>query len=230
MLKTKRISYLSSLVTCVLILFSCLGKMASADTLQAQASAPAQGHEKAKKAVVLLVSLAPSANPHGLAGLFHDYAKYPEKLAATFISGFANSDFEIQIVQNANRYDLYQALHSPDNVGVFWLSHEAPVVGKANSIVATSSSLLDHNLADVKPVFEEINPAIRWVSLVACDSNLVVNWLKGQGLHEDKFQMQGFDQEIEADVGLKKAINLALPLSLNSVPSFQDTHSPFIVI
>ena len=161
-----------------------------------------------KKAVVLLISLDPKDNPKGFAGLFHNYSKYPQKLAATFKSAFEHSGFQFKIVQNATRYDLFQALHSSENAGVFWLSHEAPAIGKKDSIVDVSSSLLDYQLSDVKPLFEEMNPNIRWVSIIACDSDLVIDWLKG---HAETSTIHGFDTPVDAKRGLKKEIALAMP-------------------
>jgi hypothetical protein len=175
-----------------------------------------------KKTVVLLVSLDPRGNPKGLAGLIHNYSKYPAKLSQTFNKMFGDSGFDIQVVQNATRYDLFQALHSASNVGVFWVSHIMPVTGKSNSIVEISAPLLDYQLSDVKPLFEEMNPNIRWVSLVACDSDLVINWLKGKSPNisqTEMAEMEGFDTPIDANRGLKKEIGLSLPVLEKTLPN-----------
>jgi hypothetical protein len=187
------------LVCCALSLFSFRAVYSS--------EVPAPG----KKSVVLLISLDPNDNPKGLAGLLHNYKKYPRKLAATFNSLFADSGFDIQVVQNANRYDLYQALHSSNTAGVFWISHETPLKGKEGSIVEVASALLDHQLSDVKSLFEEMNPNVKWVSIVACDSELIINWLEGKSASIDH-QIQGFNTPIDANRGLKQAIALAKPV------------------
>jgi hypothetical protein len=159
------------------------------------------------KTVTLLVSLDPKFYPHGVAALLHDYAKYPDKLEATFRAGMANSGYDIKVVQNATRYDLYGALHSSENVGVFWVSHEAPI-SYVKGGLEIDPELVDAQEADVKDVFKQINPGIQWVSLVACDSDLVINWLKSQGTQEP-VPLQGFDKTVDANKALQQSMDLS---------------------
>jgi hypothetical protein len=165
-----------------------------------------------EKTVTLLVSLDPEYYPHGIAALLHDYSKVPAKLESQFRDGFKDTSYKVRVVQNASVYDLYEALHSPDSVGVFWVSHEAPVSWSKDPALSVSPPLTDVNRADVKAAFREINPAIHWVSLVACDSDLILNWLKNEQaqdpvLTNEAVQMQGFDHAIDVTQGLGQAIN-----------------------
>lgn len=159
------------------------------------------------KTVTLLVSLDPKFYPQGIATWFHDYAKYPDKLEATFRAGMASSGYEIKVVQNATRYDLYEALHSSENAGVFWVSHEAPI-SYVKGGIEIDPELVDAQEADVKDVFKQISPGIQWVSLVACDSDLVINWLKGQGTQEP-IALQGFDKTVDANKALQQSMDLS---------------------
>jgi hypothetical protein len=162
--------------------------------------------------VALLISLDPDFYPKGLASLFHDYNEYPNKIEAAFRKSFENSDFDVEVFQGANVFDLYEAVtNQPETVGVFWVSHEAPVNWSKIAGVEINPLLVDEQRADVKSVFREINPNIRWVSLVACDSNMIVNWLKSSGPSESR-ELQGFDTEIDAIQGLNQAIQLSLPV------------------
>jgi hypothetical protein len=197
-------------------LFSAIGMaLAVFAVVSAQ---PARALEKPQ--VTLLVSLDPDFYPTGLPALFHDYSKYPEKIEKTFREAFQNSGYDVRVIQNATRFDLYETLtNSPQTIGVFWVSHEAPVSWSKTPGIQINPLLVDQIRADVKPLFEHINPNVRWVSLVACDSDDVIQWLGGQNApspspspSEDPTELQGFNQEVDANEGLKQAIQQSLPV------------------
>jgi hypothetical protein len=177
-----------------------------------------------KPQVVLLVSLDPAFYPKGLAAILHNYKKYPEKLESIFRGSFDDSVYDIQVIQNATADDLYRVLHSPTTAGVFWVSHEAPISWNVTPGVQIDPLLVDEHEADVKSIFRDINPNVRWVSIVACQSNLVVNWLKSQMQNDpivshSSAELQGFDTTIDAKKGLRQAIDQSQDVLSAPAPS-----------
>ena len=189
------------------------------------ALSPPEAVAAVTKNVVLLISLDPAFYPKGIAAWFHHYKGYPRKLQATFTREMDLPGYHVVIKNDADSYDLYQALHSRENAAVFWVSHEAPAHWSKTPGIAIQPLLVDYEGADVKNVFTEISPTIRWVSLVACDSNQVINWLNSQeaaGGAADQGterQIQGFPKTIDANKGLQRAIRKSLAILSKPAPA-----------
>ena len=112
------------------------------------------------------------------------------------------------MVQGANQYDLYQALHSGFDA-VFWVSHEA-APASSSSTLTSAPLLVDQSGADVKAALTDIAPSVAWVSIVACNSNQVVRWLfQQQSAGILPTQLHGFDGEVDAEQALLESIAIA---------------------
>jgi len=142
------------------------------------------------------------------------FEHYLGGLENQFQEHFKNSGYEISVIHQANRDQLYAALHDPANVGVFWLSHSTAVSGNPIKGVQFDPRIVDAIGSDVKELFQNVHPNIRWLSIVSCNSNMILqNELKD---HHASLRTQGLDNETDARVGLKEALEKSDEILLNS--------------
>ena len=161
---------------------------------------------------ILLISMDPDFYPKGLTGLFYNYKHYPAKIEQSFRQKFANQGFDLRVIQGATRADLFKVMNSMETRAVFWVSHEAPISWSNKKGLALDPLLVDKNGADVKDLFLQISPSIEWVSIVACDSQLVLNWVQTQADQDVKtrpLRWQGFPKAVDAIQALKQSLREA---------------------
>lgn len=92
-------------------------------------------------------------------------------------------DFDIRVVHDANQVDLYNNLHDPENLAVFWISH----ANSSERFVGTSLSerIVDSQYVDIAPIFQEIHPNIKWLGLIGCKTRQILEKYALQGAYLD---------------------------------------------
>ncbi|MEK7691881.1 MAG: hypothetical protein AAB425_12780, partial [Bdellovibrionota bacterium] len=161
--------------------------------------------------VLLLTSLDASAGGPKVFWLKKFYKNYNSKLERIFRETFAETGYDIVVKHNVDRFGINQELARPEYVGVFWLSHGAPVSMNPAPGIVVEPRLVDVSGFDMKDMFRSINPNVRWLSIVACKSNVIIE-KKIQLADNPELQVHGFDNLTDARKGLKSAIAASLPV------------------
>lgn len=151
-----------------------------------------------QKTVVLLTSV----HVNLWNGLIH------RKFEHIFNHRFGDSGYQVRINQEADQSTLWKELHNPDNVAVFWLSHAG--VGISNSAgIAAPNIIVDRDGYDLAPVFREIHPNIRYVGVIGCNSEAVIEKIR-EGLPQNpSLQIDAFDHKVNAKKALRASIETA---------------------
>jgi hypothetical protein len=125
---------------------------------------------------------------------------YIPGLESQFQDHYKNSAYDLVVVHAANRVDLFNALHDPAAVGLFWVSHAEPIPANSATGIEMPSKLLDAYGSDVLNLFKNPSPSLRWISVVSCDSNSVLS-----AIHPGA-EVHGFDNVTDARQGLSQAL------------------------
>ncbi len=153
--------------------------------------------------VVLLTSVE---NPEILWGL----KKYPldERTEKIFRKAFEKSGYNVVIKHKADQYDLWQALHAPENIAVFWLSHAAPSVS-IGSEIKLESIIGNVEGGNVRHIFDNIHPNLRLLSIIGCKADDITEELKiknGNFMHNRLLHIHSPKKMVQPERGLIQAI------------------------
>lgn len=151
---------------------------------------------------VLLTSLDPELNRPPLRSKKWNIN---EKLEEIFKEKIDNKD--IEIVHFADQAKLYATLHDPEVSALFWVSHSSNTKESVDSAISTAS-VMDFRFRDVLPLFQVIPPNIKYLALVGCRSELIINELKKKNLFKADIGTKIFleDKKVDARKSLKRAI------------------------
>ncbi len=124
--------------------------------------------------VVLLISSS-GVNPE-------DYLSLSADVTRSFYNEFA-ADFEIEVINQANQYQLFKALNDELNLGVFWVSHS----NSRENIAGTDfdRKISDSNGVDVSDIFMTSHPRLKWIGVIGCRSFAIFQKLT----QENSFQI-----------------------------------------
>ncbi len=170
--------------------------------------APASAaHQK----VVLLTSV----NTRGLKSFFGKsyFQNYVQNLEEKFRKQFEGTSYVIEMVHDADQFDLWSVLHDPTNVAVFWLSHASLSGASSNSFQLLSThKIIDARGFDITPVFEKVHPNLRFLAVIGCFSADIMNSIPKVS-HDPKhpdhpfLRLFTFHHKVDAKKGLDQAIS-----------------------
>ena len=149
------------------------------------------------------------------------------QLAADFRKAFANSGYQVVVKQGASATDLADALRSPENVGVFWLSHAASD-SSSHSALGDDNVVLDQYGVDVQNVFQLVHPNLKWLAVIGCESSPILSHFIKEGIYKDSpsLTIEDYSTTIDAEQGLIYALNAsAKVLGINAKTSAAQTPS-----
>ncbi|GAB4021966.1 MAG: hypothetical protein Fur0010_25130 [Bdellovibrio sp.] len=151
---------------------------------------------------VLLTSLDPELNRPPLRSKNWNIN---EKLEEIFKEKIDNKD--IEIIHFADQANLYATLHDPEVSALFWVSHSSNTKDSVESAISTAS-VMDYRFRDVLPLFQDIPPNIKYLALVGCRSELIINELKKRNLFKANQSTKLFleDKKVDARKSLKRAL------------------------
>lgn len=114
--------------------------------------------------------------------------KFTRDIGARFIQytkDFYRQGFKIYIVHQADAQKLHSVLNNPQTHAIFWLSHGGAAKSQSPGGMQASASLLDYNGDNVAKVFQRIHPNIKFVGIMGCNSNIIMQGLlpKRDDLH-----------------------------------------------
>jgi hypothetical protein len=133
------------------------------------------------------------------------------QLDGIFRKPFATDFYELSIKHKATQYDLWQALHSYQTIAIFWLSHAGCTEFDVPDY-AMQLAMPDFNHFDAAGILQEIHPNLRFLGVIACNSNLVIKKISSEydiQTRNPDLEIKAFDQKISAENGLLEAIEIA---------------------
>ncbi len=160
-------------------------------------SPPQTADPSPRQTVTLLTSL--DLNQTGFRGVGRKFKTYNDELEVSFRAHFERLGYRVVVKHLANQFDLASALRSPESVAVFWLSH----AGAGTSAVGVSSgAIVDSHGFDVSAAFASTHPNLRFLAIVGCNSQGVINAKKFPA----SLALKVFDKKIDAKLGLTEAM------------------------
>ncbi len=157
----------------------------------------------AKPTVILLTSFE---NPHTL---WQTESPLINNLENIFRKTYADSGYNIVVKHKASAYDLWNALHSPENIGVFWMSHAAPKI-KINDSINFDGVINTINGGNVRSLFNHTHPNLRWLGIIACNSHDAIGVSgENQITKTNNLTTLTFHELVRPEQGLRKALKMS---------------------
>jgi hypothetical protein len=176
----------------------------------AHAWVPKGAPEPERQTVVLLTSLDMSRVhiPWFLFFMRPYYEHYPQRLESAFREHFQNRGYNVVVQHDADQAVLWRALHYPGSVAVYWLSHAGDSGPQAPGL-SGGAVIVDRNGYDVTPVFQDVHPNLRFLAVIGCDSQHVLEQQLHSGISENPdLRLISFDHKVDAQDGLKRALEV----------------------
>lgn len=120
----------------------------------------------------------------------------------------------LEIIHRANQWDLYQTLMNQEVSAVFWISHGVSAANAANSSGGAGilPKLLDLRGDNVAPVFSLIQPWLKFVAIIGCDSEKI--------LEENNVQLGSLISYVP--VNKRVALHLQVRRSINAYKNMPE--------
>ncbi len=126
--------------------------------------------------------------------------------------GFKDTDYNIVVIEKATPTQLRNELLNPNNIALFWVSHAAGSSNVASGVMS-SSAVVDYYFNDVKVLFTEVHPNMKFLGLVGCNAQGTIEkfYEEGHYANNPSLQIHSFDKKVDARTGLKKSIKESSP-------------------
>ncbi len=130
-----------------------------------------------------------------------------EPLRKIFKKAFKATDYNIVIKEKATPTQLRDELLNPNNIAVYWVSHAAGSDSVSTGVVS-SSAVVDYYFNDVKDLFKEVHPNMRFLGLIGCNAEGTIKKFYSEGHYQDNplLKIHSFDKKIDARTGLRRSI------------------------
>ena len=156
--------------------------------------------------ILFLLSLATSAwsaNIVLLTSLPLKDQKLEKRTEKIFTKRFLNSqDTKLIILHKADQEILFKHLNDPETKALFWVSHGAGV-SKRPEVLTSVPMLLDHEGNNVAGVFGKVNPHLRYLAVVGCQSAQILKDILPVSANLKTYLPA---KKIIGEIALKKAI------------------------
>ena len=123
----------------------------------------------------------------------------------TVKSHFRQSHFQIEIKHLATPKHLWDALQDHEVVGLIWLSHGRES-GEISNGLSAPAVITDAFGNDVKNLFKRVSPRLKFLSLVTCQGQSLLEHLRSEGHHPTSLVTHGFTGKIAANSGIHQAL------------------------
>jgi len=175
----------------------------------------------AERKVVILTSVKnPTTIPFWRA---KDY-QIEKDIEMQFKNYFSGSGYKIIFIHKATAANLEYSLLSPNTLALFWVSHAAKSQTILNSII------LDIAGNNVKEVFKNVHPSLRFLSLVGCQSRHILDKYLSQGqyTHAKKLVTHGFKKTVSLNKAIRKSVVAASKVLDKDPQSFYNLDDYFV--
>lgn|GEM_PF-3110642 len=137
-----------------------------------------------------------------------------------FKATFKALPYQLQTIKKARIEDLWRVARAPDTEALFWVSHGGSDQSLAPG-AGSQAALVDVNQQNILPALADINPGIRWISLIACDSftgwrEIVVRHHPALETTHPGLKVQTFTGKIRLLPSVREAFKTSLPHLANA--------------
>ena len=100
---------------------------------------------------------------------------------------------KVKLVTEATAVDLRDSLTDPSTVALFWIGHASPTINLVG--FSLQGVVLDYNGSNVADIFKNIHPNVRWVSIIGCYSERMIEEYKRDGFYKFNplLEINGYD-------------------------------------
>lgn len=129
-------------------------------------------------------------------------------------NGFSEEDFSI--TQDADQHTLYQSLNDPQTQALIWISHGATprlsrkmkrqIANGAGNGMSAQPELVDYRGDNVAPVFKKYSKNIRYVAVVGCNSQEILDYVGSGIATDDAIEKYIPTKKIIAQFAIRKVI------------------------
>lgn len=128
-------------------------------------------------------------------------------LEKIFKKHFKESGYEVVIKEKVTMETLWDELHNPENIALFWVSH-AKEQSSISTGISNEAAVVDYYGSDVKEAFKYIHPNMRYVGLIGCNAESIIDSYKEEGFYQGNpfLRIHSFDKKIDARKGLRQSI------------------------
>ena len=158
-----------------------------------------------KPKVVALISFK-SKIKNAVEDLAGRYEKYLQKY-------YDREKFDIEVVANANQYDLWKHIKSPQTVSLFWFSHS-----KLGIEGVTQSSIKDSDGNNTLDVFEHAGPNLKFLAVLSCFAKDILKDIK----FPDGLKTFLPDKKFYPTNMFKKAVKASSKIDFEYMPKISD--------
>lgn len=146
------------------------------------------------KAIVLMTSL--ELGPKKL-----------KQIEGRFADTFKSSGHDLKIYHSAGPVEIYGVLRSPDTIAAFWISHSAGETKLAEGLGA-GEIIQDIWRNDVRQFFSTVNPNLRYLGIVGCQTQGIFTKFKDAGHFENNPELiiHSEKKKVELFRSLKRAL------------------------
>lgn len=134
-------------------------------------------------------------------------------LAKRFRKSFEESGLDFKIIHKATAADLSRELNNPENRAVYWVSHSNQAVELGQGIKVPDLVYTINNI-DVKNLFQKVHPNIKFLALIGCRGENLLNNYRKQGAYDNNPALKtfAFKKKVDPRVGLRKALKASISL------------------
>lgn len=134
-----------------------------------------------------------------------DYSVNP-KLESIFNKAFESTNYNVVVKHYVDEIQLIQELKNPDNMAIFFVSHMAGT-GESDSVVEGTPSIVIDSKKDVKNLFQEFSPNLKFLALIGCNgADLVEAFKRKKIFKEELFNVVSFNKKVQPHTALKEAL------------------------
>ncbi len=161
--------------------------------------APAVGHAENMKVYLFIGLDKVDGTPYYRLG---KNQKRVDQLREMFLERLTAFNLDPVVIERATEDQLAAALRARTTAAIFWIGHSNP--GRSGTGLGVSEVILDADGNNVAPLFQNIHPNMRWLAVIGCDAQPILDKYKVLGYYDQNriLQFFSFDSLIEPTVGL----------------------------
>lgn len=159
-----------------------------------------------KVKIALIISLDAKEGKAFFNGTKYDVNQRIEK---EFQKHFEPSDFEIEIVRDANLEAVWKTLHDTSVQGIFYVGHANSEAKISNGgPLASASIIADKNMFNIKNVFQSVHSNLRYLAFLSCNSEGIIQKFIDKNYYSNApgLKIKSFDKNVELKAGLSELI------------------------
>ncbi len=109
--------------------------------------------------------------------------KLSSELIEYFQKKMEKAPYELVIFDQADQETLHKELMNPDNIALFWISHAGSFKNKESGL-GMEDVISDFYGKNLKDIFQLIHPNLRYLSVLGCKAEPILNTIKTAGFYE----------------------------------------------